>query len=353
MTTAPVPSRRRRWPLILLAALLVLLAAGALAYRALPGLVLDRFHRVSARMGESYAGRAGGIDVDLFARRYVLRDVIVQRRDDVAHPPLAEVKSVEVTIDPFERASVVRVDGARIHLIAADGAARQFGEGIAWRHFLDELAPAAPVQRVEFRNVAVDFHEAQRPALVVTLDALKGAFSSLTTAPSATTPLPAHVDADGLLLAHAPIAFALDFDPIGPLDGMRLRARAREVDLPRLNQFARVWARIDFAGGEGELALRADYSPTRVQGAAQVDLENVDVFDWRQDVAQENQGLLRTTREMLAGARVALMGRDESGRIEREFAIDESLDGLPPDNLEGLRAVLEAAFLDLARHAPN
>jgi len=180
---------------------------------------------------------------------------------------------------------------------------------------------------------------------VITVDNLHGTFDGLATAA-------AHLEAEGLLMAHAPLRLDATFDAQGPLDALRLRARAHEVELQRLNDFARAWARLDFNAGEGELALAVDYADRRASGAAAASLTGVDIFDLQQDVGGK-QGLLAAVRELFAGASAALMKDPDDRRIEREFAIDARLDEVPDDNLEGLRAVLHAALADLGRYRPG
>lgn len=331
---------RKRWPLIV-ALLLALGVAGLAVFRVqLPRLVLDRFHRVSARMGEDWRGLAGGVDVDVLARHYRLRDVRVVRRAGGDGPaPLLRIERVDVYLQPLARRSRVVVDGVRIDL-ASPG---RLGEGVPWRHFLDELAPGMRVAEVEFRDTGVRFHRASEPKLVVTVDNLHGTLAGLDA-------VEAHLAAAGLLMAHAPLRLDARFDPDGPLDTLRLRARAHEVELPKLNAFAQRWARLDFNRGEGEFALAIDYRAPQVRGALAASLAGVDVFDVQQDVGRG--GLLGAVRELFAGAAVATMKDPRTDRIEREFALDARV-APPADNLEGLRAVLQAAFTGLGRHLPE
>ena len=329
----------RRGPCAL--AVLLALGVGAAAWwqARLPALVLDRFHRISARMGEDYVGVAGGVDVDLFARRYRLRDVRVLRRaaggGDV---PLVTADTVVVHVQPLARRSRVVVEGVRLQLIAP----QQLGAGVPWRAFLDELAPGTRMTDVEFRDVGVRMSRATERDLVVTLDNLHGALTGLDGDE-------ARLQAVGLLMAHAPLRVEAHFGARGPVHALRLRARAHEVELAKLNAFALRWARIDFHRGEGEFALAVDYAAPRVSGAATASLAGVDVFDLQQDVGA--QGLLSTVRELVAGAAVARMKDPDSGRIEREYRIEA--DVAPSDDpLEGARAVLQAALLDLGRYLP-
>lgn len=333
-------ARRRRWPFVL-ALLLVLLAAGLAVLRMqLPRLVLDRFHRVSARMGEDYRGLAGGVDVDVLARHYRLRDVRIVRRGAESGTPLIRIDTVDVHLQPLAQRSRVVVEGVRVTLQSP----AQLGEGVAWRHFLEELGPGTRVENVQFHDAGLSFRQAATPALVITLDNLHGAIDGLASES-------AHLEAQGLLMAHAPLRVDARFDPIGPLDTLRLRARAHEVELPRLNDFARAWAGIDFHRGEGELALAVDYEPPRIRGAAAASLAGVDVFDVQQDVGKPG-GLMAAVRELFAGAAVASMKDPRTEHIDREFAIDAQLPP-PEDNFEGLRAVLQAALTDLGRYLPG
>jgi hypothetical protein len=327
------------------AALSLALATAALVFcLRLPRLVLDRFHRETARLGEDYRSLAAGVDIDWLAPGYRLRGVRVVRRDGKIATPLLELARVDVRLEPLARRSTVRIDGMRVHWVGGPGGTSQLGEHVPWRRFLDAMAPGTVVQRIDFADARVRFQRAREPALPVTLDNLHGAVDGL--AADA-----AHFQAQGLLMAHAPLRIDARFDPRGPLDTLRLRARAREVELPRINAFARRWARLDFEGGEGEFGLSLDWTPPRIHGALVASLSGVDVSDLREDVGR--RGVLGALRELVTGAGVALMQEPRTRRIDREFTIDAPVPALPEDNLEALQAVLLAAFADLGRYLPE
>jgi len=327
-------TRRRLWLGAVALAVVLAIAAGY-AWTQAPRWLLERYHRVMAeQLPEGMEARVGGIDVDFVGPSYRMRDVeIVQ-----GGKRLVSVGRVDVILHPVARNAQVAVHGVRMALQSPG----RVGENVPWRRLLDELAPRMQVQRVDFDDTAIAFRRAAEPALAITLDNLHGVLAGLDRDE-------ATLEAEGLLMAHAPLRLQATFDPQGPIDALRLRARAHEVELPKLNEFAQRWARLDFNRGEGELALSLDYAPPRVRGAAGVSLAGVDVFDVQQDVGR-GRGLFAAVRELFAGAAVAGM-KDEDGRIEREFAIDAAVEP-EDDNLASLRAVLHAALADLGRYLP-
>lgn len=327
--------RGRTLSVIALAVALAGLALLAGAWREAPRWMQERYHRVMAeRLPDGFEARLAAVEVDWRARRYRLRGVDL-RQDGTS---LVTVARVDVLLRPLARTARVAVAGARLRLQSPG----RVGGGVPWRGLLDELAPGLRIERIDFDDTALEFRRAAEPSLVVTLDNLHGALAGLDAGQ-------ATLEADGLLMAHAPLRVQATFDPDGPVDALRLRARAHELELPRLNAFAQRWARLDFNRGEAELVLALAYSPPRVHGAAGASLAGVDVFDLQQDLGR-GRNLLAAVHELFAGATVAGM-KGEDGRIEREFAIDASV---PPegDNLASLRAVIDAAVTDLGRYLP-
>ena len=328
-------TRRRRWLLLLALAGLVLAGAALVLHARLPGLLLDRFHRDTARLGADYRALAAGVDVDLLHRRYRLRDVRIVRRDGAIATPLVTMARIDVQLEPLARRSAVHVDGVRWHLVGGSGAPTQLGEGIAWRALLESLAPGMPVQRLQFEDVALRFHLARHPALVVTLDNLHGEIDGLATTN-------ANVEAQGLLMAHAPLRLEAGFDPQGAPDSFRLRARAHEVELARFDAFLRRWGKLGVQAGAGSLGLALDWTPPRVHGAVSASFTGVETSRHSSDA----RGMLDAMRDWIGAG-------TGPQRIDREFAIDARVDALPDDNFEGLRALLDAAFAGLGRYLPG
>jgi len=79
------------------------------------------------------------------------------------------------------------------------------------------------------------------------------------------------------------------------------RLRARNIELKRLNDFAAAYGKFDFNAGHGDLVIEAEADNAKLSGYIKPLLRDVDVFDWQQDVENQNKNIFRSVWEALVG----------------------------------------------------
>jgi hypothetical protein len=234
--------------------------------------------------------------------------------------------------------------GLRLHLVASDRGVEQLGEGVAWRHFLDELAPGFAVRRVAASDAQIELRLPGLAHAPLPFDHVEFELDGLDAQPSDARPAPASISATARLLAHAPVQFNGVFDPDGTMQRLNAEIRIDAIDLARLDPYTRFWRGIDFEAGSATAALRFTAQDGRVRGRFETHLRDIDVFDANEDLGRDGDGLLRAARELFVGGGAASMARD--GRLDIEQSIDSRIE-LPDDNLEGLRAVLAHLLISI------
>ncbi|MFT8007416.1 hypothetical protein, partial [Salmonella enterica] len=73
------------------------------------------------------------------------------------------------------------------------------------------------------------------------------------------------------------------------------------VPLKQLNDLSRAYGKFDFAGGTGDLVVEVEASNSQLDGYIKPLLRNVDIFDYEQDVANEDKGFFRGLWEAVVG----------------------------------------------------
>lgn len=321
--------------------LLLVAAAGlAIAWAWLPRTILDRYQRISATMGEDYRGRADAVHLQW--RGYALRDVVVERRDGAIETPLIRVREVRVRLDPVARRATVELEGLRLHLVAPGNGTAQLGERVPWRQFLDELAPGFTMHRVSAAEAELELRLPGLAHAPLHVDQLAFVLDALDAVPTAQKPAPARIDAHARLLEHASVDLQAVFDPEDRMQRLNADLRLADLDLPRFDAYARFWRGVDFESGRGTAQLRFTAQDGRARGRFVATLTGVDVFDAREDLGRDGDGLLAAARDLFAGG--AAVARD--GRLQVEEPLDARVD-LPDDNLEGLQAVLALALTSI------
>jgi hypothetical protein len=334
-----VPRHRTR---LFAGVLLIVVASVAAVAWWLPGGILDRYHRISATMGDDYQGQAGDATVHL--RGYSLHDVVVVRRDDAIQTPLIRAREVRVNLDPLRRRADVVVDGLQLHLVASGDGVEQLGAGVPWRRLLDELTPGFSTHRIVASDATAELKLPGLGHAPLPVDQLRFTLEGLDERPTETRPAPARITATGRMLHHATLELEGIFDPDERMQRLNAELRIEAIELARLDAYARFWRGIDFEAGTATASLRLTAQDGRTRGRFVASLRDIDVFDAREDLGRDGDGLLHAARELLTAGGAALSASD--GRLEIDQTLDVRIE-LPEDNLDGLRAILAQSLVSI------
>ena len=181
-------------------------------------------------------------------------------------------------------------------------------------------------------------------ALASTLDRFAFQLKGLSESPSDARPAPASIEANGRLLGHAAVELHGIFDPQGSMQRLNAEIRIDGIALPQLDPYARYWRGVDFEAGNASAVLRFTAQDGRARGRFVAHQRDIDVFDAKEDLGRDGDGLLHAARELFAAGGAAAMARD--GRLDIEQVIDVRVE-LPDDNFDGLRGVLASVVISI------
>uniref|UniRef100_A4XT87 DUF748 domain-containing protein n=2 Tax=Ectopseudomonas TaxID=3236654 RepID=A4XT87_ECTM1 len=338
--------RRYSWPIrAVLVALLLVLAAQL----TLPWLIRDYLNDKLADMGD-YQGQISDIDLAWWRGAYRINGLsIVKVTGDVPVPLLdAPLIDISVSWPPLwrERAVVAEVYFERPQLNFVDGGeneqADQTGAGTDWRDQLNKLLPIT-LNELRVIDGRITFHNfTTSPKVELSADEVNASLYNLTNVGDEPGDRVAHFEGRALLLEHAPLEAEATFDPFEQFEDFELRLRARDIDLTRFNDFARAYGRFDFKRGSGDLVIEASADDAQLSGYIKPLLREVEVFDWEQDVEDEDKGVLRSLWEALVGGGETLL----KNQRRDQFATRVELSG----NVHDQEVSAFQAFLEILRN---
>ncbi len=101
-----------------------------------------------------------------------------------------------------------------------------------------------------------------------------------------------------LVLSQAPLKIKMQFDPLASPPHFDLDFQLDSLQIPKLNDFNRAYLNMDVESGifylKSELASRDG----NIEGYVKPIVRELNVFDWKKDVEQDNKGFFKSVWEM-------------------------------------------------------
>jgi len=332
----------------------ILLALGVLLlglHSALPYLIRNYLNEQLASMGD-YRGQIADVDLAWWRGAYRIDGLTIVKVAGQVPVPLLEAPTVDLALSWrslwHDRAIVGRVIFERPELNFVDGRTAQqsqSGAGVDWRAQLEQLLPIT-LNEVRVEDGRVAFRNFQsKPPVDLQATAVNASIYNLTNVSNAQGKRVAHFEGSAQVLGQAPLEATADFDPFGTLDEFELRLRVTDVELTRLNDFARAYGGFDFAAGSGDLVIEAQVVAGQLHGYVKPLLRNVELFNWQQDVEQEPLGLLFSIWEALLGSGQTLLKNQQEDQFATRIELSGSLRQREISPLQAFIAILQNAFI--------
>lgn len=296
--------RRYRLPLWTVLGLLVLLLV---AHIALPYAIRGYLNDKLADMGD-YRGHIADVDLALWRGAYRINGLRIVKAEREAQVPFVDAPVIDIAVSWNalwrERAVVARVvfERPELNFIDGEGAGdSQTGEGVDWREQLNKLLPIT-LNEVRVNDGTVGFHNfTSSPPVDIKATAINASLYNLTNVADAQGQRVARFEGTAQLLGHAPLEASAVFDPFHNFEDFEFRVRATDIELKRLNDFSSAYGKFDFNGGTGDLVIEAFAKDAQLSGYIKPLLRNVEVFNWQQDVENDDKGFFRSIWEALVG----------------------------------------------------
>lgn len=330
---------------------LVVIALLVAARLALPYVVKDYLNRKMDRMGD-YHGHIADIDIHLWRGAYSLDHLRIDKVDGKLPVPFFAADTTDIALSwralthgtvrgrvEFDRASLNFVDGQ-------DKGASQSGKGVDWRRQLEMLLPIR-LDEVRVRNSEVTFHNfVSHPKVDMKMTDVDATVVNLTNADRSQGRRVADLDATAKVLGEAPLMAKASFDPLErKMANFVFTLRVSEIQLQRLNDLARAYAKLDFAGGHGTFVMQLEARDGALEGYAKPLLHDVQIFSWKQDVEEADKNPLRIAWEALAQGITSLFKNQEKDQFATRVPISGRIDDKNLGTWAAIVGVLRNAFV--------
>ncbi len=339
----PALRRTSGWLLVVVALLLV-------ARLALPYVVKDYLNRHMERMGE-YHGQLADVSIHLWRGAYSIEGLRVDKVSGKLPVPLFAAAHSDISLSwralthgrlrgkvVFEHATVNFVDGK-------GKAGGQTGKGVNWRAQLQMLMPMQ-LDELTVHDSAVTFHNfVSNPPVDLKMTNVEGTVLNLTNADRRQGRRVATLKATAKVLQDAPLETSASFDPLEQRGDFRIDLKIIGIQLTRLNDLARAYAKLDFAGGSGDFVLQLEAKEGQLDGYAKPLLHDVKIFSWQQDVEQEKKNPLRVAWEAVAQGVTSLFKNQQHDQFATRIPISGRIDDKHLSTWDAIVGVLHNAFV--------
>lgn len=341
--------RRYAVPPILVLTLLLLVV---IAHTVLPYVIRDYLNRRLDHMGD-YHGQISDVDLALWRGAYRINGLRIVKIEGKVPAPLLEAPVVDLSVSWsalwHDHAVVARVLFQRPQLHFVDGGERhasQTGAGTDWKAALDKLLPIT-LDEVRVEDGQINFHNYQSsPPVHLTASEVQASLYNLTNVADERGRRAARFEGHAQLFRQAPLEVLATFDPFAGFNDFKLRMRANDVELRRLNDFASAYGKFDFNQGKGTLVLEAQAERGRLSGYMKPLLRDVDVFNWQQDVEDRDKSLFRSIWEVLVGGSETALKNQRKDQFATRVALSGNVNRQDVNGFEAFLGILRNAFIE-------
>lgn len=337
-----------RRTLIGAAVVLVLLLVLRLA---LPSIVKNYLNRKMDRMGD-YHGQVADVGIHLWRGAYSLEGLRIDKVSGKVPVPLFSAQHTDISLSwralthgvlrgrvEFDRASLNFVDGGG----KGEG---QTGKGVDWRQQLERMVPIR-LDELTVHDSQITFHNfVSHPPVDLTMTNVDGSVTNLSNADRRGGRRVADLHVTAKVLQSAPLDGKASFDPLAAQQvDFTSALRVTGIELKRLNDLARAYAKLDFAGGHGDFVMQLDAHDGQLDGYAKPLLHDVQIFSWKQDVEQEHKNPLQVAWEAVAQGVTALFKNHDKDQFATRVPIRGRLDDKKISTWAAIVGVLHNAFV--------
>jgi hypothetical protein len=202
---------------------------------------------------------------------------------------------------------------------------------------LDELTVHEGV--VTFRNFV------SQPPVDLKMTDVEGTMRNLSNADRREGRRVATMQASAKVLGDAPLQTSASFDPLEKRGDFKLDLRITGIQLVRLNDLARAYAKLDFDAGNGDFVMQLEARDGLLEGYAKPLLHGVKIFSWKQDVEEEHKNPLRVAWEAVAQAVTAVFKNHKEDQFATRVPISGRIDDKQLGTWGAIVGVLRNAFV--------
>ncbi|NBA95883.1 DUF748 domain-containing protein [Pseudomonas sp. R5(2019)] len=339
---------RYRWPLISLAALIVVLLA---IHLTLPWMVRNYLNERLADMGD-YRGQIVDVDLAWWRGAYKINGLKIVKVNGKVPVPFLDAPLIDLSVSWhslwYDHAVVAEVAFFEPELNFVDGKSKQTtqtGQGTDWRAQLGKLLPIT-LNEVQIDNGIITFRNfSSKPPVNLKATRVNASIFNLTNVVDLKGRRDARFEGKALLLGHAPLESTATFDPLGNFEDFEFRMRTTGIELRKLNDFASAYGKFDFNSGSGDVVIEAEANKGKLSGYIKPLLHDVDVFNLQQDAENKNEGVLRSIWEALVGTTENVLKNQRKNQFATRVALSGNVHQSDISAFEAFLQILRNGFI--------
>lgn len=330
-----------------------LCAALLAAYIALPYVVRDYLNDKLADMGD-YQGHISDVDLALWRGAYRINGLEIVKIDGQIPVPFVDAPSIDLSVSWhslwYDRAVVATVEFAHPTLNFVDGgdnnAASQTGQGTDWHEQLDKLLPIT-LNELRVVEGTIRFHNfTSKPPVELEATQVNASLYNLTNVTDEQGKRVARFEGTAKLLGNAPLETQASFDPFKDFEDFDLKLRVTDIELKQLNDFSGAYGNFDFNAGTADVVIEASANAGQLGGYIKPLLRNVDIFNWQQDVANQDKGFFRSLWEALVGGSETVLKNQGKDQFATRIELSGNVHQQETSGLQAFFAILRNAFVE-------
>jgi hypothetical protein len=341
---------KRRPGIILLGSLAALIVVLIGLRLALPTIVRNVLNQRMDHMGD-YHGHVADVDLSLWRGAYILDDLKIVKVSGKVPVPLLQAPHMDIHLSwhalihgairasvEFERPVLNFVDGN-------SGAGTQAGGGVDWRAQMQHLIPIR-IDSVKVSDGTITFRNfVSRPRVDIKATGVNAVVTNLTNADRSGGRRVADMHATAKVLGEAPLETSASFDPLGRAVDFTFKLRILHIDLVKLNDLARAYAKLDFESGKGDFVMELNARDGRLDGYAKPLFHDMKIFSWKQDVTEEHENPLEAAWQAIVEGITSIFTNHEKDQFATRVPISGRIDNTKFGTWRAIVNVLHNAFV--------
>lgn len=336
----PIYKRKWVWPVV------AILAAIVVVHLYLAIWVRDYVNRKLSEI-EGYRGHVDAVTLHLWRGAYQIHHVKIQKVEGRVPVPFFEAPLVDLSVEwraLFNRAFVGEIDvfNAQMNLVnGGNRATSQLDVDKPWTDKIRQLFPLK-INRFAVHNGELHYRDYSRtPKVDLPVDRFQFIATNLTNSKKLSKTLIAHIDMEGRPLREGDVRAKIDLDPYANRPTFSTQLELKDVQLVKLNEFAKAYAGITFEQGTLKLATELDAKNGRFTGYIEPVFDHMGIFNPEHDMQNPLNGIWQA----IVGGLTELIRNHPKDRFGTRVPLSGSFDDPVPDVLETVFNVFRNAFV--------
>lgn len=301
--------------------------------------------------GEQFTGSVGDVDIALWRGAYQLENLVILKRTGQVTEPFLDIKQADISLlwsALFNGAVVADVSLIHPQLNFVDGPSAkssQSGEDENWLNLADQLVPLR-VDRLQIVQGIVRFiNPTASPTIDIKLHHIDATAKNLVNSHQLSKDLIATVQGTGKTEDKGTVTLSASLDPSTQKPTFDVNFQVNDVGLDNFKPLLETYAPFDLEAGTLEFTMELASDNGKITGYAKPILHQVEVFSWKEDIEDDNDGFFRGMAEALSAFIAELFENQSEDQIATRIPLSGSLTDVDAPVFTTIVGVVRNAFI--------